>query len=69
MFDLLEGVRIPKKEFKELAEYDLLGYSFLGSKFLYILKMNIPMFTHFDIYAAKNNIDYSFAEISMFQRD
>ena len=31
--------------------------------------MNIPVFTYFDIYAAKNNIDYSFAEISMFQRD
>ena len=36
---------------------------------LYILEMNIPMFTYFDIYAAKNNIDYPFAEISMFQRD
>ena len=31
--------------------------------------MNIPMFTYFDIYAAKNNIDYPFAEICMFQRD
>ena len=31
--------------------------------------MNIPMFTYFDIYATKNNIDYPFAEISMFQRD
>ena len=31
--------------------------------------MNIPMFTYFDIYAAKNNINYPFAEISMFQRD
>ena len=27
------------------------------------------MFTYFDIYAAKNNIDYPFAEISMFQKD
>ena len=33
------------------------------------MAMNIPMFTYFDIYAAKNNIDYPFAEISMFQRD
>ena len=31
--------------------------------------MNIPMFTYFDIYAAKNNIDYHFAKISMFQKD
>ena len=31
--------------------------------------MNIPMFTYFDIYAAKNNIDYHFSEISMFQKD
>ena len=31
--------------------------------------MNISMFTYFDIYAAKNNIDYPFAEISMFQKD
>ena len=31
--------------------------------------MNILMFTYFDIYAAKNNIDYPFAEIRMFQRD
>ena len=31
--------------------------------------MNIPMFTYFDIYAAKNNINYPFAKISMFQRD
>ena len=31
--------------------------------------MNILMFTYFDIYAAKNNIDYHFAEISMFQKD
>ena len=31
--------------------------------------MNIPMFTYFDIYAAKNNIYYPFAEISMFQKD
>ena len=31
--------------------------------------MNVPMFTYFDIYAAKNNIDYPFAEISMFQKD
>ena len=28
-------------------------------------KMNIPRFTYFDIYAAKNNIYYPFAEISM----
>ena len=31
--------------------------------------MNIPMFTYFDIYATKNNIDYPFAEIRMFQTD
>ena len=31
--------------------------------------MNIPMFTYFDIYTAKNNIYYPFAEISMFQND
>ena len=31
--------------------------------------MNIPMFTYFDIYATKNNIDYLFTEISMFQKD
>ena len=31
------------------------------------MEMNIPMFTYFDIYAAKNNINYPFAEISMFQ--
>ena len=31
--------------------------------------MNIPLFTYFDIYAAKKNIDYPFAEISMFQMD
>ena len=33
------------------------------------MEMNIPMFAYFDIYATKNNIDYPFAEISMFQRD
>ena len=32
-------------------------------------KMNIPMFTYLDIYAVKNNTDYPFAEISMFQKD
>ena len=31
--------------------------------------MDIPMFTYFDIYAVKNNIDYPFVEISMFQKD
>ena len=31
--------------------------------------MNIPMFTYFDIYAVKNNIEYPFAKISMFQKD
>ena len=31
--------------------------------------MNIPMFTCFDIYATKNNIDYPFVEISMFQKN
>ena len=25
------------------------------------MEINIPMFTYFDIYAAKNNIDYPFA--------
>ena len=34
-----------------------------------IMEINIPMFTYFDIYAAKNDIDYPFAEISMFQKD
>ena len=33
------------------------------------MEMNIPIFTYFDIYAAKNNIDYPFTEISMFQKD
>ena len=33
------------------------------------MEMNISMFTYFDIYAAKNNIDYPFAEISMFQKN
>ena len=33
------------------------------------MEMNIPTFTYFDIYAAKNNIGYPFAEISMFQKD
>ena len=33
------------------------------------MEMNIPMFTYFDIYAAKNNIDYPFAKISMFQNN
>ena len=33
------------------------------------MEMNIPMFTYFDIYDAKNNIDYSFAEINMFNKD
>ena len=33
------------------------------------MEINIPMFTYFDIYAAKNNINYPFAEISMFQKD
>ena len=33
------------------------------------MEMNISMFAYFDIYAAKNNIDYPFAKISMFQRD
>ena len=31
--------------------------------------MNIPMFTYVDIYVVKNNINYPFAEISIFQRD
>ena len=30
----MKGVRISKKEFDELAEYDLLGCSFLGSKLI-----------------------------------
>ena len=34
-----------------------------------IMGINIPVFTYFDIYEAKNNIDYPFAEISMFQKD
>ena len=33
------------------------------------MEINIPMFTYFDIYAAKNNFNYPFAEISMFQKD
>ena len=33
------------------------------------MEMNILMFAYFDIYATKNNIDYPFAVISMFQRD
>ena len=33
------------------------------------MEMNIPVFTYFDIYVAKNNIDYPFVEISMFQRN
>ena len=33
------------------------------------MKMNIPMFTYFDIYAANNQIDYPFAEINMFQKE
>ena len=33
------------------------------------MEINIPMFTYFDIYATKNNINYPFAEISMFQKD
>ena len=33
------------------------------------MEMNIPMFTYFDIYTAKNNIYYPFAEISMFQKN
>ena len=33
------------------------------------MEINIPMFTYFDSYAAKINIDYPFAEISMFQKD
>ena len=33
------------------------------------MEMNIPMFTYLEIYAAKNNIDYPFVKISMFQKD
>ena len=33
------------------------------------MEMNIPIFTYFDIYAVKNNIDYPFVKISMFQKD
>ena len=33
------------------------------------MKMNISMFTYFDIYTANNNNDYPFVEISMFQKD
>ena len=33
------------------------------------MKINIPMFTYFDIYVATNNIDYLFVEISMFQKE
>ena len=31
--------------------------------------MNIPMFTYFDIYAINNQINYSFAETNMFQKE
>ena len=34
-----------------------------------IMKMNIPMFTYFDIYTSNNQIDYPFAEINMFQKE
>ena len=33
------------------------------------MEIIIQMFTYFDIYAATNNIDYPFTEISMFQKD
>ena len=33
------------------------------------IEINIPMFTYFNIYATTNNIDYPFAEISMFQKE
>ena len=33
------------------------------------MEMSIPMFTYFDIYVANNNINYPFAEISMFRKD
>ena len=33
------------------------------------MKMNIPMFTYFDIYAANNQIKYPFAKINMFQKE
>ena len=33
------------------------------------MEINILMFTYFNIYAATNNIDYPFAEISMFQKE
>ena len=33
------------------------------------MEINIQMFTYFKIYAATNNIDYPFAEISMFQKE
>ena len=33
------------------------------------MEINIQMVTYFDIYAAKNNINYPFAEISLFQKD
>ena len=34
-----------------------------------IMKMNISMFTYFDIYTSNNQIDYHFAEINMFQKE
>ena len=34
-----------------------------------IMKMNIPMFTYFDIYTSNNQVDYPFAEINMFQNE
>ena len=33
------------------------------------MKMNIPMFTYFDIYAANNQINYPFPKINMFQKE
>ena len=33
------------------------------------MEINIQMITYFNIYITKNNIDYPFAEISMFQND
>ena len=42
---------------------------FLGSYRYQTMEMNIQMFTYFDIYVTKNNINYPFGEISIFQND
>ena len=55
--------------FSKLTNKRKENFKTLWYKTMKTMEINIKMFTYFDIYIKKNNIDYPFAEISMLQND